>query len=276
MQFYHDLPPSKLRNAISRVQHWQIHLNNYFARWLGGCVLCGRDSHNHAVSPRLCTYCLKQFPNHLADSADSAEFYRCVQCAHLLTTAETHCLACVTEPPAFTETLAFADYAEQLQHALLQYKFHNALHVAPMLADVLHHALLHYAQTHRPDVIVLVPQLDTRTSERGFNPLRLLMQHITLRSIWGKTPPIYAPDALVRLHHEHLQIHVKPDMRRKQVKNAFAVLDKKLFENAHVLVIDDIITTGATLNEIAHTLKKAGARGVDNLVIARTRKTPLK
>ena len=255
------------------MQHWKISLNNHFAKWVGGCVLCGRDSCNHAISPRLCTRCLQQFPHHLADSS---EFHRCVQCAHLLTTAETHCLACVTEPPAFTETLAFADYAKQLQHVLLQYKFHNALHLAPMLADLLHHALLHYAHTHQPDVIVLVPQLDTRTSERGFNPLRLLMQHIALCSIWGKTPPIYAPDALIRLHHEHLQIHVKPDARRKQVKNAFAILDKTLFENAHVLVVDDIITTGATLNEIARMLKKSGARQVDNVVIARTRKTPLK
>ena len=273
MRFYHDRPLNRLRNALSRVQHWQIRLNNHLAKWVGGCVLCGRGSRNHAISARLCTHCLQQFPHHLADSS---EFHRCVQCAHLLTTAETYCLACVTEPPAFTETLTFADYAQQLQHVLLQYKFHNALHLAPMLADLLHHALLHYARTHQPDVIVLVPQLDTRTSERGFNHLRLLMQHIALRSIWGKTPPTYAPDALVRLHHEHLQIHVKPDARRKQVKNAFAVLDKSLFENAHVLVVDDIITTGATLNEIAHVLKKSGAHRVDNLVIARTRKTPLK
>lgn len=65
-------------------------------------------------------------------------------------------------------------------------------------------------------------------------------------------------------------------MRRKQVKNAFTVADKKLFKNTHVLLIDDIITTGATLNEIARVLKNAGARQVDNVVIARTRKTPLK
>ena len=185
-------------------------------------------------------------------------------------------MECLTEPPAFTHTIAFADYAEQMQHMLLQYKFHNALHLSPVLADALRHALSHYAQQHRPDVIVLVPQLDERTAERGFNHLRLLMQHISLRDIWRETVPTYAPDAIIRLHHERLQIHVKPDMRRKQVKNAFAVADKKLFKNTHVLLIDDIITTGATLNEIARVLKNAGARQVDNVVIARTRKTPLK
>ena len=155
---------------------------------------------------------------------------------------------------------------------LLQYKFHNALHLAPVLADALRHALSHYAQQHRPDVIVLVPQLDERTAERGFNHLRLLMQQISLRDIWREAVPTYAPDAIIRLHHERLQIHVKPDMRRKQVKNAFTVADKKLFENTHVLLIDDIITTGATLNEIARVLKNAGARQVDNVVIGnRTR-----
>ena len=277
MRFYHDSKPNWLTNVLSRAQHCKILSNNHFAKWVGGCVLCGRTTAQARLSPRLCVLCTEQLPHHLSSNlSDTNEFHRCVQCAHLLTTDETHCLACITEPPIFTETVAFADYAEQMQHMLLQYKFHNALHLAPVLADALRHALSHYAQQHRPDVIVFVPQLDTRTSERGFNHLRLLMQHIALRSIWGKTPPIYAPDALVRLHHEHLQIHVKPDARRKQVKNAFAVLDKSLFENAHVLVVDDIITTGATLNEIAHVLKKSGAHRVDNLVIARTRKTPLK
>lgn len=283
MQFYHDYQnyhehhdhkPSWLRSMLSRVQHGRILLNNHLAKKVGGCVLCGRSSSVDAcVSSRLCALCTEFVPHHLCDESG---FYRCVQCAHLLTTAESHCLSCLTEPPAFTETTAFADYAWQIQRMLLQYKFYNALHLAPVLADALHHALRHYAQKSRPDVLVLVPQLDERTSERGFNHLRLLMQQISLRSIWRDVVPIYAPDGLIRLHHECLQIHAKPDMRHKLVKNAFAVLDKNLFEHAHVLLIDDIITTGATLNEIAHVLKNAGARQVDNVVIARTRKSPLK
>ena len=273
MRFYHDSKASRLTNVLAQMQHWRLLLNNRLAKTLGGCVICGSATTDCVLSPRLCAECTAQLPHHLGEANP---LYRCTQCAHLLTTPEAHCLECLTEPPAFTETVTFADYAEQMQHLLLQYKFHNALHLAPVLADALRHALKHYAHEQRPDVIVLVPQLDERTTERGFNHLRLLMQHIFLPDIWHEAAPTYLPDALIRLHHERLQINVKPDMRRKQVKNAFALVDKKLFENAHVLLIDDIITTGATLNEIARVLKNAGARRVDNVVIGRTRKTPLK
>lgn len=81
---------------------------------------------------------------------------------------------------------------------------------------------------------------------------------------------MFAPDALIRLHHDQLQIHVKPDQRRKQVKNAFALNANFAPRGQHILVIDDIITTGATLHEIARMLKTAGAVQVDNLLIART------
>lgn len=100
------------------------------------------------------------------------------------------------------------------------------------------------------------------------------MQHIDLRSIWPSHTPVFRPDALMRVHHDQLQIHVKPDKRRKQVKNAFALAADFSQRGQHIAVIDDIITTGATLHEIAHTLKQSGARQVDNVLIARTPKSP--
>ena len=120
-----------------------------------------------------------------------------------------------------------------------------------------------------------VPQLSERLSERGFHPLRLVVQHIDWAHIWPEQTPIYQPDALLRVHHAQLQIHVKPDLRRKQVKNAFALnalCKAHHVRDRHILVIDDIMTTGATLNEIARLLQKAGAKRVDNLLIARTPK----
>ena len=169
--------------------------------------------------------------------------------------------------------MAFGDYAGALQHALLQYKFHHALHLAPLLADCLNHTLRHYAQNHAtPDLIVLVPALPERTQARGFNPLRLIAQQINWHAIWPSHTPQYAPDALVRVHHEQLQIHVKPDQRRAQVKHAFAWGQALSVRDRHILLIDDIITTGATLNEIARLLQQSGARQVDNLLIARTPK----
>ena len=136
MRFYHDSKPNWLTNVLSRAQHWKILSNNHFAKWVGGCVLCGRTTAQSRLSPRLCALCTEQLPHHLSNNlSDTNEFHRCAQCAHLLSTPEPYCLECLTEPPAFTHTIAFADYAEQMQHMLLQYKFHNALHLAPVLAD---------------------------------------------------------------------------------------------------------------------------------------------
>ncbi len=281
MRFYHVSHPhdSKLgwlARALARVRPWSVALNQRLSTWVGGCVLCGQATQlrgDDMVSPRLCMDCTEHLPHHLCTDET---VQRCVQCAHLLATPDAHCLECLTEPPAFTHTVVFADYAEQMQHLILPYKFHNALHLAPALGDCLRHALRHYARSHTPDFIVLVPQLDAHTQSRGFNHLRLLMQHIDLAAIWPNATPRYLPDGVLRLHHGRLQIHVKPDQRRKQVKNAFSLPNPSMFEHAHVLLIDDIITTGATLNEIARQFASAGARQVDNVLIARTRRTPLK
>lgn len=278
MRFYHVSKHGWIVNSFMRLLRRSnravLTLTNSFTRVVGGCVLCARPTSSSAVvSPRICETCERSMHHHILEVPNA---HRCVQCAHLLTTDDLHCLECLTEPPVFTHSTVFADYVEQLQHMLLAYKFHNALHFAPALADCLRHALVAYSHHHTPDIIVLVPSLDTRIQQMGFSHLRLLMSSIDLTQIWPERTPIYAPDALVRLHHDRLQVNVKPDMRRKQVKNAFAVAQKSLIKGAHVLLIDDIITTGATLNEVAAQLNFSGASQVDNVLIARTRRTPLK
>ena len=199
MRFYHDSKPNWLTNVLSRAQHWKILSNNHFAKWVDGCVLCGRTTAQSRLSPRLCAFCTEQLPHHLSNNlSDTNEFHRCAQCAHLLSTPEPYCLECLTEPPAFTHTIAFADYAEQMQHMLLQYKFHNALHLAPVLADALRHALSHYAQQHRPDVIVLVPQLDERTAERGLPPRQARREGAGARTARTRLRPRMGQEGLDR------------------------------------------------------------------------------
>ena len=257
------------RTFINQLSLYKNRFYDHLAKRVGGCVLCGRSTDPFTLSPRICEHCAQTIGHPIAESD---RFYRCHQCAHLMTTDEPLCGECLTHPPKFNHSLAFADYNGQLQRALLKFKFHRALHLAPLLADALRHALPQYAQRTTPDYVILVPQITERLQQRGFHPLRLIMQQIDLHDIWPDRTPEYVPNALLRVHHDQLQIHVKPDMRRKQVKGAFALNAGFLPQERHILVIDDIITTGATLNEIAHTLKKSGAQRVDNVLIARTTK----
>lgn len=265
----HTADPQNHLTLLGRLHHARIWLNNHLAKRVGGCALCGADTHHSALSARICAACAQAIPHSLIAPERS---HRCAQCAHLLPSGDPLCGDCLSAPPAFTHSVVFGDYAGTLQHALLQYKFHNALHLAPLLADCLQQALRAYAQTHQPDLIMLVPALPQRTQARGFNHLRLLIQQIDLRTLWPNATPHYAPDALVRVHHDQLQVHVKPEQRRTQVKNAFALGEPIDLNHRHILLIDDIITTGATLNELAHLLQKHGARHVDNVLIARTPK----
>lgn len=268
----------------ARLHTARLRINRRLAHWVGGCVLCGApttafasSSSKTAFTPRLCAHCIDELL-HPCNGEPTAltKFYRCTQCAHLLTTPDPLCLSCLSKPFSFTSTVAFADYAQAVQQMLLRYKFHQALHFAPVLADCLTTAFNHYAAMHTPDVVCLVPQLPERLRQRGFDPLRLLMQQIDWARLVWSTPPTYAPDALLRLRHEELQIHLKHDERRKQVKNAFALNPDFDCTDRHILLIDDIITTGATLDEIARLLLRHGARRVDNLVLARTPKSPMK
>ena len=265
----HTADPQNHLTLLGRLHHARIWLNNHLAKRVGGCALCGADTRHSALSARICAACAQAIPHSLIAPERS---HRCAQCAHLLPSGDPLCGDCLSAPPAFTHSVVFGDYAGTLQHALLQYKFHNALHLAPLLADCLQQALRAYAQTHQPDLIMLVPALPERTQARGFNPLRLLIQQIDLRTLWPNASPHYAPDALVRVHHDQLQVHVKPEQRRTQVKNAFALGETIALKDRHILLLDDIITTGATLNEIAQLLKNAGAKQVDNVLIARTPK----
>jgi ComF family protein len=166
-------------------------------------------------------------------------------------------LDCLQNPPAFQRTQAFADYEGALQHMILAYKFHHQLKFAPLLADMLSVLL---RQTTGQSLVIPIPQMFETTQIRGFIPL----WHI-LKQTDSNTH--FAPDVLMRMHHKHLQVSASAEQRHRQIKGAFAVT--RDLTNTHIILIDDVYTTGATLNEAAKTCLEAGAKNVECLVLAR-------
>jgi ComF family protein len=218
------------------------------------CALCGGDSR----AP-LCAGCDAQF--------FSRSRQRCLCCALPITAAgATHCGSCLRRRPAFEATLAAVDYAPPLEQLVLGLKFGNRLELAPLLAHKLGLAF-DAAQLPPPTLLTAVPLGPARLRERGFNqaaeiarPLsRLLRIPLVLRLLERKRET----DAQALLH---------PDARRKNMRRAFMVPAAAIarVQDAHVGVLDDVMTTGETLNEIAATLKRCGAARVTNFVFART------
>jgi len=176
----------------------------------------------------------------------------CPRCALASPRGET-CGRCLADPPPYDATVAALAYefpADALIHAL---KFRGELALAPFLGSLL------AQKVEDVDCIVPVPLSSERLRERGYN------QSVEIARAIGR--PIEL-DVCVRTRHTAAQIELPLADRGRNVRGAF--LCARALDGRSVAVVDDVMTTGATLGEIAATLKAAGAARVTNWVVART------
>ncbi|MDR5778307.1 ComF family protein [Caballeronia sp. LZ065] len=224
----------------------------------GQCALCGNLSQS-----LLCPGCDAQ--------AWNEPRVRCATCALPLTgfqlcrsgdDARGHCGACLEKPPAFNDTLALADYRAPLDTLAVGLKFRGQLAAASAFARHLH-AAFEDSRLPRPDVIVAVPLSRKRLIERGYNQAWAIARPL------GRLMGARSDAALVvRNRHTPAQSRLDQDTRRRNVADAFSIT--QALRGVHVGVVDDVMTSGATLDALAHTLKQAGARRVTNFVALRT------
>lgn len=221
------------------------------------CALCGV-----AVKDSLCPPCHARYFSRLRR--------RCEQCGLPLvdsTDATLRCGECVQGLRAFDATVVVADYAAPVDQLVLALKFGGRLALAPLLGRMLRDAMLHERSAALPSLLTAVPLGDRRLAERGFNQAleiaKPLAQAIAV--------PL-APQLLERTRETLMQSMLPPGERHKNVRHAFVVAagGADLVRGQHIGVVDDVMTTGETLNDIAATLKRHGAARVTNLVFART------
>jgi ComF family protein len=229
-----------------------------------------------ALLPNLCALCGNMSQNTLCRGCDEAYAnetrLRCLVCAVPLANARHHrsagyrCADCVVTPPPFDATLALADYRAPLDTLAVGLKFRARLRLAgefaqrlARLADDMPDA------SHRPDVIAPVPLAARRLVERGYNQAWQIAKPLG-RALQVRSDAIL----LARVIETAPQSRLDLDARRQNVGRAFRV--NNTVHGLHVGVVDDVMTTGATLEAIAHVLKAAGARRVTNFVALRTPK----
>lgn len=150
-----------------------------------------------------------------------------------------------------------AEYDWPFDLAIPQLKFHQNLRHAQWLAELLSKQL-HHLHWPAADIICPIPLHNQRLSERGYNQAELLCRYLSV------TTPI--KHILKRTKHTYAQSELSKQGRLKNVKDAFSC-DIEL-SGKRVLIVDDVLTTGATLNEAAKTLKQAGAAEVYVAAIA--------
>jgi ComF family protein len=219
------------------------------------CALCGGG-----CGGVVCTPCRDHFCLPVTN--------RCARCANPLAGGGT-CPSCQAYPPAYDATVTAVDYAPPLDHLVLQLKFSARLPLAPWFAEMLRDAVLARKNFPLPELLCPVPLGPSRLIERGFNQALEIA-----RPLAGLLGVALHPTLAARQLDTRAQSGVSPHERADNIRGAFAIDDSDLVAGRHVGIVDDVMTSGSTLEELAATFKRFGAARVSNFVFARTPPRP--
>jgi len=164
----------------------------------------------------------------------------------------------------FDKAFSVFYYRDSLREAIHLFKYAGRVLMAASLAHFLYEYATPWLKTYQPDFIIPVPSRSTNLRRRGFNPPHYLAKH--LQKKWGL--PLF-PDALICIKDIPSQAGLKRVERIRNVKGAFKGHPGRVKDRS-ILLVDDVFTTGATADECAKSLKKAGAKVVLVLTLART------
>lgn len=168
------------------------------------------------------------------------------------------CGHCLKEAPAFKRTRAVFSYAFPIDRLIQRLKYQQHLALAPLLGEL----LAGQKQTEAPDIWLPMPLHALRLKERGFNQAVEIARELSART----GIPVQAGWA-TRERNTPPQAGLKRETRKQNMRGAFTC--SKKVAGLHVGIVDDVMTTGSTLNALAMALMQAGAKEVSCVVVAR-------
>lgn len=222
--------------------------------WPPICVLCAKRGQLPLLD--LCAACEADLP---------ANTPACPVCAQPLSgesAATLQCGACLRRSPLVDASYCPFRYAYPLDHLVRGMKYQGAVAQGRVLSELLARRIQATRTAALPDLIVPVPLAQRRFRERGYNQAIELARHVGKRL----KIPIRA-DLVVRTRETREQAALNKRERRRNIRGAFAAAGK--LSAVHVAIVDDVITTGSTVNELAKVLRQAGAEKVEVWAIAR-------
>ncbi|HEX6795230.1 MAG TPA: ComF family protein [Casimicrobiaceae bacterium] len=214
--------------------------------------------------PQACALCNAPSGNALVCAACDAGMPRitdcCPRCA-LPSRDRLVCGACLAKPPPFDAAIAAWRYAFPADRLLQSFKYAGTLALAEPFAAALADALAK-RNARRPDVVVAVPLSLQRQRERGFNHAHEIARRLAMRL------DIPLEHALARTRDAPPQAGLTLRERASNLRDAFAA--SPAVSGRAVAIVDDVMTTGATLRAASRALRAAGAARIDAWVVART------
>jgi ComF family protein len=178
------------------------------------------------------------------------------------------CGRCREQPPPFHMARAAFVYDRSLVDVIHCFKYKGKLQLAAPLGLLLWQAFVHYWGEERVDAILPVPLHGRRLRSRGFNQAELLVRAWKNGPAGSQAPPIVS-GVLRRVRATAAQAGLGRRERETNIRDAFAVRRPETIAGRHLLLVDDVVTTGATAAECARLLLESGAARVDVLALAR-------
>ena len=229
-------------------------VDNYFSRWLdtallGHCALCRTGTH----AGSLCANCEASLP-WIANP--------CRGCAVPMSGAEPGlCADCLQDPPMFDHAWSAFRLAAPVHGMVHGLKYSARFSAAHLLGTMAAQKLARRPEP-LPELLIPVPLHPLRQLRRGYNQAQELA-----RAIQTTLAIPVAPRAAIRVRATPDQIGQSAVQRRRNLKNAFEI--SLPLQDLHVALIDDVMTTGTTLVELARACRKAGAKKVEAWALAR-------
>ena len=221
------------------------------------CLVCGVVRDNDTASDIMCPACLEKI------KIRQRGF--CPGCAKIYALEEAesyYCLDCRISPFSWSGLGFFGPYRDRLRELILCFKFNGDLGLGRVLGSMLVQACIHHG-LFKADMIIPVPMHESKLKNRGFN------QSLELARIFSANMgfKLYAR-AMVKKKPTMAQSSLNRKDRMKQLRGSFEA-DSGAVRGRSILLLDDICTTGSTLEECTRTLLKSGASRVQVLFLAR-------
>lgn len=230
------------------------------------------------IYPRRCVLCLSHLRseqnNKLELCADCQSDltqikHACYQCGiPLHNTGENQlCGQCLQKKPYFDQVISLYHYQQPMIWLIQQMKFNNKLLFARLLSQLMLKHLIGFQAKKKfsiPDAIIPVPLHHKRQFQRRFNQAEELS-----RLVANKFNCRLDTQFIERSLNNAQQSGLNARQRKKNVKGIFKINNKKQYSYKHVTVVDDVMSTGSTVNEVARILKQAGIERVDVWILSR-------
>lgn len=215
------------------------------------CACCGKEIIYNSYD--FCDECLVKLP-YISTKV-------CLRCGEPLGTLANYCMHCKNSHHEYKRNFSCFSYTSPISDLIVDYKYNNKKYLSSIFIPFMIQKYLESGIT--ADLIIPIPLHNERLRARGFNQSELIANEFAKKLNMESSNNI-----LVRIKNTPKQSLLSMEERKNNMENAFEVVSKDSIKGKTILIIDDVYTTGATIDECAKVLKKAKAKEVYSLTIA--------